>query len=264
MLINKILNKVIREKQKFILSKEDKVVREILENGLRPIYHVHIRKTAGTTINSAFLSNANLPDTDEFYDSIARKSNHRQIAGSKVFVGWNRGLIKEGLFSYAFSHTPLHLLDLPPNVFKFTCLRDPVKRVVSHYNMLMYFKRSNINHPCMKIEGEWLGGSFTDFVSNLPAEHLLNQVYMFSNSFDVHEAGERVLSLDAVIYTEQLSEGLKKLESLTSWKLPISNKKNYGHKEVIGAGELDKLREKLSPEYDLLKMVKKYNNIYNS
>ena len=153
MIIKKIKNRLRHEKIKYEQQKEDRVVKKlILQQKQKPIYHVHIRKTAGTTINFAFLSNSGSVNTDSFYESIAQKSNHRQIKNKKVFVGWNVQLINKGNYSYAFSHTPLHKLNLQPDTFVFTCLRDPVKRVVSHYNMLKYFQKENINHPCMKVE----------------------------------------------------------------------------------------------------------------
>ena len=221
-----------------------------------PIYHVHIRKTAGTTVNFAFLSNANAANTEVFYESIAQDANHRRIKNNKVFVGWNSKLINEGYFSYAFSHIPLHQLNLPANTFTFTCLRDPVKRVVSHYNMLKHYQVNNIDHACMKTEGNWLGNSFEDFILNLPQKHLLNQLYMFSEQFDVLEAKERLLSLNKIIYTENIAEGLNELEAMTGWQLPVSNQKKYEHKEDIKAEQLSKLKDMLALEYELMETIK--------
>jgi hypothetical protein len=54
-----MLLKKFRIKFNFILKKiqekkEDKVVHTVLENSQPPIYHIHIRKTAGTSINFSF------------------------------------------------------------------------------------------------------------------------------------------------------------------------------------------------------------------
>jgi hypothetical protein len=260
MIIDKIKKKLRYEINKYFDQKEDKVSSKIIQNQQQPIYHVHIRKTAGTTINFAFLTNANHQNVEKFYESIAKKSNCRIIKNDKVFVGWNVDLINKGDFSYAFSHTPFHQLNLQPNTFVFTCLRDPVKRVISHYNMLRYFQLNNINHPCMETEGKWLGNNFDEFIINLPKEHLLNQLFMFSKDFDTQEALERLKTLDSIIYTETLNDGLKHLELLIGWSLPISNQKKYGFKEALTSNQISKLKEKLNPEYELIEMIKKEHN----
>ncbi len=257
MIIDKIKNRLKFEKSKFFDQKGNEVASRLIQNQEQPIYHVHIRKNSGTTINFAFLSNANLLPVEDFYESIAKKPNHRLIRNNKVFVGWNVNLINEGNFSYAFSHTPLHQLNLDPNIFVFTCLRDPAKRVISHYNMLRYYKINNINHPCMKIEGKWLGKNFDDFIVKLPKKHLLNQLFMFSNDFNIQEAIERLKKLDKIIYTETLNHGLKDLENLTGWKLPISNQKKYGFKKELTSNQLLQLWKKLIPEYELIEKIKK-------
>jgi len=77
-------------------------------------------------------------------------------------------LIEEGSYYYAFSHIPLHQLRLPKETFTITCFRDPIKRIISHYNMLVHYRDNNIYHSCMKIEGHWLGNSVLDFVERRP------------------------------------------------------------------------------------------------
>ena len=112
----------------------------------------------------------------------------------------------------------------------------------------------------MKVEEEWLGNSFEDFCKNLPNQYLMNQLYMFSSKFDIQESFERLMSISKIIFTENLNDGLKELEVLTNWKLPISNEKKYGYKEEIPFSQLDMLRNKLNPEYSLIEMIKKEHN----
>lgn len=254
-MIKKIIKKVSHQGHKLFNQKEEKTARQLIV-GQRPIYHVHIRKTAGTSINFAFLSNGATDNVEDLYESLAKTPTQRVISNSKVFVGWNAELLNEGNYSYGFSHDALHKLNIPDHVFKFTCLRDPVKRIVSHYNMLKHFQKNQINHPCMKIEGKWLGNSIIDFVKNAPKYHVSNQLHMFSASFNVNEAAKELSKLDAIIYTEELHTGLKHLEQLTNWKLPISNQKTYNHKEKIDEGDLLQLKEILSDEYTLLDKIK--------
>ena len=250
-MIKDLYKKANQQVYKVINYKEEEEVKKLTANQ-KPIYHVHIRKTAGTTINFAFLSNANQDNVETFYGELSKKRNQRMVSNSKVFVGWNDTLLNEGNYSYGFSHTPLHALNLPTNIFKFTCLRDPVKRVISHYNMLMHFQKNKINHPCMKTEGKWLGNSILDFVSLSPKYAMLNQLYMFSKRFDINEASDELSKLDCIMFTEKLSEGLKRLEKSTGWLLPISNQKKYNHKELISQDQMQKIKELLKPEYTLL------------
>lgn len=227
----------------------------MLGSEYRPIYHLHVRKTAGTTINFAFLSNTGLPDVESFYERLAAKENHRLIANNHVFVGWNKPLINEGCFSYAFSHHPMHQLDFKQKPFLFTCLRDPVKRVISLYNMMKLYQIEGVDHPAVYKDGDWLGSSFDDFLTRIPKDHLLNQLYMFSENFDPNEAYDNLMALDKILFTEDLADGLRDLEGIVDWKLPISNQKTYSYKSEIGPSEIAKLKERLIPEYKLLEKI---------
>lgn len=233
---------------------KESILVEKMTKDIRPIYHIHIRKTAGTTINMAFLSNF----TDKpslLYDNLSSKLNHRIIVNDKVVLGWNKSLINQNNFHFAFSHLPIHKITLAKHIFRFTCLRDPVKRILSHYNMLRYYKINRINHPCMKEEGAWVGDSLHDFLTNIPKTHLLNQLYMFSDSFNVDEALSTLDSLDKIVFTEELSSGLSELEVLTGLTLPISNQKKYNFNSEIDSSEYEMLMEYLKPEYDLLNLL---------
>lgn len=221
----------------------------------KPIYHIHIRKTGGSTINFAFLSNGEHKNTEAFYEELANKDNHKITIRNKTFVGWNRDIINKGNYSYAFSHFPLHELNLKKHIYTITCFRDPLKRVVSHYKMLMYFKENNISHSCMKTEGKWLGDNFDDFLNNLPKHHLLNQLYMFSKNYEIDEAVINIKTVNKVLLTENLERDLKDLERTTNWKLPISNQKKYDYNIEITDKQINKLKEMLSPEYEMLKQI---------
>ena len=141
------------------------------------IYLFHIRKTGGTSLNQIFLGLGG-EDGKDVYTKLAKTPNHRVKSDDQLFVGWNKKLIESGNYFYAFSHIPKHKLILPNNTFTITFLRDPVKRVISHYKMLYYYQVNSINHPCMKTEGAWLGECFQDFLERIPYEHLLNQLYI--------------------------------------------------------------------------------------
>ena len=251
-MIKKVMDRVGYEVTKLRYSQETKEVERLMTTIDTPVYYIHVRKTAGTTINYAFLRRSQAPDVGEFFETMAQKPNHRLIGNNQVFVGWNVRLINEGNYSYAFSHAPAHRLKLPPHVFTFTCLRDPVKRVISHYNYLRNFQVNHIDHPCLEREGSWPGNSLADFMTNTPREYLMNQLYMFSPSFDVNEAFDRVMQCNYFFFTHELDEGMKTLEQRLHWELPVSSQNRSGYREEIDEAQVDQLRELLRDEYKLV------------
>ena len=233
-------------------SEETKEVDRLMKEVPTPVYYIHVRKTAGTAINYAFLQSSQAPDTGAFFEDLAQKPNHRLIRNDKVFVGWNVRLINEGKYSYAFSHAPCHRLKLPSHVFSFTCLRDPAERVISHYNYLRNFQVNNIHHPCMKREGPWLGNSLDDFIANMPTEYFKNQLYTFSSDLNVNEAFDRVMQCDYFFFTREIDDAVKVLEKKLNWTLPLSRENKTGYREPISQTSLDRLYEQLKDEYELV------------
>src|SRR3989339_812075 len=122
------------------------------------IYFCHIRKVGGTSLNHSFL--ALCGDNKKIYSRLVNSKKHYIKCGNKIFAGWSKELIEEGKYFYAFSHIPVHKLNLPPQTFIIGIIRNPIERVLSHYKMLLHFKEKKINHECMKVEGGWLGDSF--------------------------------------------------------------------------------------------------------
>ena len=125
------------------------------------VYFVHIRKTGGTSLNHMFLS----------MDSCASGSLYNMVSihfkaecNGRKYAGWDKDVIAVGDYYYGFSHHPIYTLQIPHPTFVFTCFRDPVKRVLSLYNMLRSMKEENSSHPGMKEQGPWLGNSFSDFL----------------------------------------------------------------------------------------------------
>jgi len=221
--------------------------------GYRRIYLFHVRKTGGTSLNHMFLAQGGEP-ADPVYARLARQG--RILSGGKVFVGWDKKLIEQGYYYYAFSHLPIHQLSLPDRTFTMTCLRDPAKRVISHYRMLKEYAEKNIAHPCMATEGRWLGDSFRTFIDNMPEEHLLNQLYMFSESFDVGVAVANIQSCSCYFFTENFALGIKELSRSLGMELqPIHTRKSTYPTE-ISEDDMKYLTQKLEPEYELIRLLK--------
>lgn len=222
--------------------------------GYKRIYLIHIRKTGGTSLNHMFLSLGN-PDAQSFYQELTRVRGHRLAINGKVFVGWNVRLINKGNYFYAFSHTPLHKLKIPENTFTITCFRDPVKRVISHYHMLMNYLLNNDPRQTMATEGKWLGNSFDEFIDRIPQEHLMRQLYMFSKDFNVNEAVQSVQSLSHYFFTEKFSQGIEELTRKTGLQMqPIHMRKGQKTTEIAEASII-RLKTKLEKEYLFLEQL---------
>lgn len=219
------------------------------------IYHVHVRKTGGTSLNHMFLALAGEQPVT-LYERLVADSAHRVRAGGLTFVGWNPAVINQGSYFYAFSHIPFYELELPPRTFTFTCFRDPVRRVLSHYEMLVGFKSKGIQHPCMEVEGLWLGANFDDFLKRIPDEHLLNQLHMFSKALDIEEAFRVARSLDCFIFNDDFDAGVERINTLTGLGLVSLHVRKQQYVEEIQEESLRRLQERLSPEYRLLEMLR--------
>jgi len=226
-------------------------------NGYRRIYHIHIRKTGGTSLNYMFISLVKGMDTESaVYGEMVAAKDHRVMREGKIYVGWNDKLIDQGHYYYAFAHTPLHLLALPPKTFTITVLRDPVKRVLSHYRMLVEYRENKVDHPAMKREGDWLGESLDDFLDRIPAEDLLRQVYMFSPQFNVDEAYREITNCSHFMFTEDFEAGTLSLNSKLGVDLKSIHMRRTKSSPQISEKQISRLRDMLVKEYELVDRLK--------
>ena len=223
--------------------------------GYKRIYLAHIRKTGGTSINNMFLA---LSGTDPaaLYSLLARSQGTRLIRNNLVFVGWNVRLLNRGDYYYGFSHTPLHELSLPERTFTLTCFRDPIERVLSHYNMLVDFRTNGIPHPCMRTEGQWLGKCFEDFLERVPRKHLQNQLFMFSRHFSIDEAVSRVRRLSYWFFGDNFDSGVSGLRFRTGLPLEPLHVRSARQHAQPPASTLSALREELDEEYAFLSVIR--------
>lgn len=233
------------------------------------VYHFHVRKTAGTSLNAAFWT---LGDLD-----LRAFANSQSIEGNGLkFVRGNRRLIEEGDYFFANSHQPAYALRLPPATFTVTILRDPASRAISYYSYLLWARSAEASRdrePFLDevlAEGAFLDGrsrflgrfarrreaTFRDFLDRVPTSHLLTQLHMFSERLDPGEAAESVLACSAVCFTETFPEDLKALARELRLDLRERRERRFGEKAALTDEELALLHERLAPEYKMIDRVR--------
>lgn len=261
------MNKFLRAKKAIsgkLLDHKYRLLSNYDIGGFRRIYHIHIRKTGGTSLNNMFLDLAKKSSLDQnLYKELIESPEHRILRDGKVYVGWNTRLINQGSYFYAFSHLPLHTLSLPPKTCTITVLRDPVRRVLSHYKMLVEYRDNTVDHPAMKVEGAWLGESFDDFLVRIPSQDLLRQLYMFSPSLDVEDAYHQITSCSHFMFTEDFEEGVRALNSKLGLNLVPIHIRRTKSSGTVSDGQLTRLREALDAEYQLIDRLKHFQRMNN-
>jgi Sulfotransferase family len=241
---------LLKQKARMVIN------RHPLPGNYKRIYHFHIRKSAGTSINAAMwgLAGKNLQD-------VGRSS--LIVAANYVFVRHNRVLIERGNYTFANSHAPFWELSLPVDTYSFTVFRDPVARLYSLYRYYHF----NVYHPdaalldpmnesVKKYEG-WLGNSFTDFLDRLPAKHLQNQLYMFSESFNIEEAFRNIKKLNGFFFQDELNLVTHELGDICGRTISLSKSRIFPYTVgEINEKERDLASVKLQQEIELYRRLK--------
>lgn len=229
-----------------------------LPEGFRRIYFHHVRKTAGTSLCHAFFG-LDGGDPLEIEEEIYRSGHGWGNVGGRVIVPQSRYLAEEGFYFFAYSHAASHEVRLPPETFEITILRDPVKRVISHYRNLVHYQRHFPGTVHLRHEGRWLGASFGEFLDRIPQEHLLRQLYMFSNTFDVNEAFDRITALNEVMLTEHFAAGLAMLAQRLNIPLTEFHAKSQFDEVHLEEDDVGRLREMLTSEYRLIEKLRVFS-----
>jgi hypothetical protein len=218
------------------------------------LYFHHIRKTGGTSLVQTLLSIGG-EDGAAVYRRMARSRSGRAISGERVFVGWRRTWLEAGDYHVGFSHEPAHALRLPARTFLVSCLREPSERVLSHYWMLVAAAQAPSVPRSLAPELRWLGRDFDDFLDRLPREHLLRQLYTFSERFEVAEAFDWISALDCLCFTDAMEAGVERLSQRLGLALAPRHARRRARGATAadepGAAALARLREELAPEYEL-------------
>ena len=132
-----------------------------------------------------------------------------------------------------------------------TIFRDPIERIVSHYNYIIGKIERGENEDWLVKERPLLGNSFTQFIDNLPPEKLLNQLYNFSENYNLIEAVDRIKSLNLILTLENLSEGILDINNMLGLNLRIMKKNMSESFYRASSKEIRYLKDKVEKEIDL-------------
>jgi len=241
------------------------VFHDAYGNSYKRIYHSHIKKCAGTSLNKLIIGIQCGQDPvlrDRCYEAVC--GNDMIQIGEWNFTSHRPFQIATQKYNYAFSHYPYW--ELRDNfrisfkeTFVFTTFRDPVERIISHYKMIKERKENNSTHVGMKIEGKWLGEKNTlmEFVENLPKEELFAQLYCYSKNYNIDEALKNIKEINFTTRVETLTSGgydeLKRV-------MPVLNFPNEhlrkGKEYNIDPKDVEYIKEIVQKEYDLLDQIK--------
>ncbi len=220
------------------------------------IYHFHIRKTGGTSLNEMFYS-LNSNDPSDVSETIRQSKSKIILLNGNKYVGANMEELRKSDYFYGFSHFPVHMYKPDINVFTIVIFRDPIERLVSHYNMVVGMISHGIDRPWLNVESRWLGESIVDFAKNMPSEKLLNQLYTFSEEMDVGEAVENVRNVSHIIFNDDYPAGIKSL----SIKLGFALEERHSHLALVSSpiskNQKNMLKIMLRKEYEFIEELRR-------
>ena len=224
--------------------------------GYKRIYFYHVQKAGGSSIKRIFYELTGL-EGDRVHRMVLQSRDARVKIDDKIFVGWNKKLINEGYYFFASTHIPLAELSLPPNTFTFTCLRDPMTRILSRYKELVNYQRSDPSHVHLQTVKDWFNADFSVFLTNMPKREYLRQLQMFSASYNVDEAVDQIANCEYFFILEDFDQGILALADQLQIPLKPKHVRQSGIQFSPESADIERLQEMIAPEKTLYERIRK-------
>ncbi|MGH9917538.1 MAG: hypothetical protein ACRD6W_01495 [Nitrososphaerales archaeon] len=186
---------------------------------------------------------------------IAADPRHRTISAGYAFVAHQQRLIEQGHYLYGWSHLPAHKLNLPPRTSTLTILRDPMHRVVSLFRYQLTGDPPGTPFAVPDEQRALAASGFESFLDELPQKQLLRQLFMFSSTFNVSEAVDRISECSMVLALERFDAGVVALSRTLNLPLSSRHERASSGRCELSDESRDRLRELLEPEYELIQQL---------
>jgi hypothetical protein len=223
-------------------------------DGSRRVYCYHIRKTAGTSLTQSFMALGG-EDPMEVWRRTTETRLPRAISGRYSFAVANHRLLTEGAYFFGRSHTIADEQPLPPKTFTVTILRDPLARIHSYYDFLVAGDDPDLPARVSDPFRRKAEAGIEACLDQVPTEHLLNQVFMFSKRLDISEAADRIAACSSVFFTEDFAAGLAVLGKRLELPLGVRQVRVNKRRSTISDEQKERIRARLEPEYELLRRL---------
>lgn len=225
------------------------------------IYFYHIQGTGGRSVIEAFLHQSGT--VESFHPFFFEFSTI--VVDDKKF---QRTSMPDPDTYFAASHIAYRRCSLPKDIdtFRFTLMRDPIARFAGRYRHHYRFSRIGTHTV-------WKGDNIIDVVNSTPRFDVMNQLGMFSDSYNVNEAVINLRKLDVILRCETMAETMEILSQRLQLDPPLQvfEKRNslllsqrvtpqqiQEDRETVAAEvdvHYDFLREKLDLEYQLMEAL---------
>lgn len=185
---------------------------KFLPEKINRVYHIHIRKSAGTSLNNLFLGQSNLTLKEQWREPL-------YIKEGKVYIQHHKPYFEAGNYFYGSSHYPLWELHLPANTFTYCILRDPLERLISLYKYYCWVSQVDAkegyaldpSYFVLLKQHQLLNKSFKEFVNNLSPKYLVAQLYTFDKGLDPNHAFELLKTVNKVYFFENVDFAISDL-----------------------------------------------------
>lgn len=188
------------------------------------------------------------------FDNYSKR--YRVISNGFIVQASNISLLEKGNYHYGCTHIPSWKIRIPSDTFTISIFRNPIRRVISHYNDIKGKVERGEKHSFLREESQFLGSSFTDFVDNLPPEKLQSQLYNFSKDYDLDEAVKKIKSLNLILTLEDISNGIQEINNRLGIGLQIVKKNKSESFNHPSTDEINYLSSKITQEIDLFEKLK--------